>query len=192
MQSPCRWIGVRCLSLLLMVLLCLVLPQASSALTPSLVTRVQLPVDIGSELATVALHTCAKKGADVSVTLVDSQGQLQVLLKGDAAAPHTAELSRHKAYTAVSLAALQELHTTGELADAMRLSKAPIGALPLPADSIESITPMAGAVVLRHGQQLLGGLGVSGARQGETDEQCALAAERWLAEHLDFLLGHGL
>ena len=33
--------------------------------------------------------------------------------------------------------------------------------------------------------QLLGGLGVSGARQGELDEQCALAAERWLSSQRD-------
>lgn len=176
----------------LVLLLSLVIPQASGASGTALITRLQLPLEMASSLADVALQTCAAQGADVSVSLVDSQGQLQVFLKADGAAPHTAELSQHKAYTAVSLAALQGLHTTAELADAMRLSKAPIGSLPLPADSIEAITPIPGGVVLRHGERLLGGLGVSGAREGQTDERCALTAETWLAEQLDRPKDHAL
>jgi len=185
MRLGIRSLVVPFLRAALVLLLCLVAPQASGAADTALLTRLQLPLDMASSLVDVALQSCAMQGADVSVSLVDSQGQLQVFLKGDGAAPHTAELSQHKAYTAASLAALQGLHTTSELADAMRLSKAPIGSLALPADSIEAITPIPGGVVLRHGEQLLGGLGVSGARQGQTDERCALAAETWLAEQLD-------
>jgi uncharacterized protein GlcG (DUF336 family) len=176
----------------LVLLLCLVSPQASGAAPTALLTWVELPIDLASSLSQVALQSCARQGADVSVSLVNAQGQLQVFLKGDSAAPHTAELSQHKAYTAVSLAALQGMHTTTELADALRQSKAPIGSLPLPADSVEAITPIPGGVVLRHGERLLGGLGVSGARQGLIDERCALAADTWLSEQLGPFSDHGL
>lgn len=178
MHVPFRSVGICSLNVVLVVLLLLVNPQTGCATTPALVQSVQLPVELASQMAGIALQTCVVKGAAVSVSLVDGRGELQVFLRGDGAAPHTAELSRHKAYTAVSLAALQGHHTTSELADAMRQSRSPIGALPLPADSIRAITPVAGAVVLHH-DQLLAGLGVSGARQGEIDEQCALAAEGW-------------
>jgi uncharacterized protein GlcG (DUF336 family) len=175
------------LHVILMALLLLAFPQSSWADSSGLLQFVGLPVDLASGLASVALQTCRDRGASVSVSVVDPQGRLQVMLMGDHASPHTSELSRHKAYTAVSLAALQDVHTTTELAEAMRLTKASIGLLPLPADSIEGITPVPGGVVLRSNgsNQLLAGLGVSGARQGQLDEQCALAAEQWLLPQLD-------
>lgn len=181
------------LHVVLTALLLLVFPQGSWANSSVLLQSVGLPVDLASDLASVALHTCLDQGASVSVSVVDAQGRLQVMLMGDHAAPHTTELSRHKAYTAVSLAALQGVHTTSELAEGMRLSKAPIGLLPLPADRIEGITPVPGGVVLRTSDstQLLGGVGVSGARQGQLDEQCALAAEQWLLSQLDQALSPG-
>lgn len=160
-------------------------PQAAAAGSPDLVQSLRLPADLANETAVMALHSCAQQGSAVSVSLVDSQGVLQVFLQGDGAAPHTAELSRHKAYTAVSLAALQGLHTTAELADAMRKAGASIGMLSLPADAVEGITPVPGGVVLHsHQHALIGGLGVSGARQGQIDERCALEAEAWLLGQL--------
>lgn len=165
-------------------------PQAAAAGSPELIQSLRLPADLANQTALTALHSCGQQGSAVSVSLVDSHGVLQVFLQGDGAAPHTAELSRHKAYTAVSLAALQGLHTTAELADALRKANAPIGMLPLPADAVEGITPVAGGVVLRsHQQALIGGLGVSGARQGQMDERCALEAEAWLLGQLQAQAG---
>jgi uncharacterized protein GlcG (DUF336 family) len=66
----------------------------------------------------------------------------------------------------------------------MRKASAPIGAPPLPSDSIDAITPVPGGVVLRWQNELLGGLGISGARQSQIDEDCALAAEAWLLDQL--------
>ena len=185
MQLQRHSVVVGILHAVLVAVLCLVVPQASAAANPSLVSTTQLRVDVARELAAVALSSCARHGSDVSVSVVDPHGQLQVFLRADTAAPHTAELSEHKAYTAVSLAALQGLHTTSELADAMHQSKAPVGLLSLPADSVRAITPVPGGVVLRQGDQLVGALGVSGARTGQADEQCALAAETWLIQLLE-------
>lgn len=161
-------------------------PQAAAAGSSDLLQSLRLPADLASQTALTALHSCGQQGSAVSASLVDSHGVLQVFLQGDGAAPHTAELSRQKAYTAVSLAALQGLHTTAELAVAMRKADAPIGMLSLPAEPVVGITPVAGGVVLRsHQQELIGGLGVSGARQGQLDERCALQAEAWLLEQLE-------
>jgi uncharacterized protein GlcG (DUF336 family) len=173
---------LRLLCPLLVALLALGFPQGSSAITHALLQSPRLSIDLASGMASIALTRCEQRGAAVSVTVVDPQGQVQVFLQGDGAAPHTRELSRHKAYTAVSLAALQGFHTTSQLADAMRQTKASIGLLPLPADSVEGITPIPGGVILRSDQLLIGGIGVSGARQGQMDEQCALDAEAWLMD----------
>jgi uncharacterized protein GlcG (DUF336 family) len=136
-------------------------------------------------MASIALHSCELRGAAVSSTVVDPKGQAQVFLQGDGAAPHTRELSRHKAYTEVSLAALQVFHTSAELADARRQSKVAIGLLHLPADSVEGITPSPGVVVLRSDLLLGGGIGVFGARQAEVGEMCALDAQAWLMGQFD-------
>lgn len=153
--------------------------------TSALRKEVRLPLNLAQQMAAVSLEVCEKRGEAVSVSVVDRQGILQAFLHGDDAAPHTAELSRHKAYTAASLAALQGWSSTGELAAAMRKADAPVGALSLPSASVEAITPVAGGVVLRWHQQLLGGLGISGARQGQIDEDCARAGVAWLTRQLD-------
>lgn len=183
--------GLRFLRLLFPVLLLLGIAFPAGAdgffpesAPPALIQLQRLPIDLASETAEFALDQCRKRGAEVSVSLVDHEGILQVYMHGDHAAPHTAQLSRHKAYTAVSLAALQGWTTTGELAAALRTSKAAIGALPLPADSVDAITPIPGGVVLRLGSQTMGGLGVSGAREGTVDEDCARDAAKWLEQAL--------
>lgn len=169
-----RWPLIRCV---LVALLLLVMPQSSFAVGSELLQNFRLPVRVATDAASMALNRCTDLGAAVTVSVVDSGGQLQVMLHGDGAAPHTTQLSRHKAYTAVSLAALQGFDTTSELADSMRRSGSGIDTLPLPADAIDGITPVSGGVVLRTDSgDLIGGIGVSGARSSKLDEQCALAA----------------
>ncbi|MCP9775915.1 heme-binding protein [Cyanobium sp. HWJ4-Hawea] len=168
------------LSIVLAAMLLLGIPQFSAA--ANLVQLQRLPLELANRTAAVAVESCQQRGEQVSVSVVDGEGTLQVFLHGDGASPHTAQLSRHKAYTAASLAALQGFTTTGELANSLRQGKAPIGALPLPAASVDQITPLPGGVVLRSEGRLLGGLGVSGARQGQLDEECGLAAAVWLEQ----------
>lgn len=163
--------------------------QGAQAQASELISSVELPLQTSLQLATTALERCEQRGAAVSVSVVDRHGGLQVYLRSDQAAPHTADLSRQKAYTAASLAAAQGFHTTGELAKAMAKSPMPVGQLGLPAAAVPGITPVPGGLALRWQNQLLGGIGVSGASQGDIDEVCALAAEqRWLAD-LDAALG---
>ncbi len=135
----------------------MLLPLLRSLLVAPLLQSPHLAIDLTRGMASIALHSCELRGAAVSSTVVDPKGQAQVFLQGDGAAPHTRELSRHKAYTEVSLAALQVFHTSAELADARRQSKVAIGLLHLPADSVEGITPSPGGVVLRSDLLLVGG-----------------------------------
>lgn len=182
-QSRYRcWLSALCLGLLVFLI---PLPAWSATAESSpLLPELRMPLNLALSTASTAVEVCASRGAAVSASVVDQHGQLLAYLHGDGAAPHTAELSRHKAYTAASLASLQGFHTTTELVVAMRKASAPIGAPPLPSDSIDAITPVPGGVVLRWQNELLGGLGISGARQSQIDEDCALAAEAWLLDQL--------
>ena len=184
---------LRQLAALLVAVLMLGSPQVSwastvatpAATSPELITSVRLPMARAEALAHSALLACRTRDAAVSVTVVDAQGVPQVVLRDDQAAPHSLELSRQKAYTAVSLAALQQLHTTSELVEGLTRQSLSIGDLALPSAPVAGITPLPGGVVVRWQGHLLAGLGVSGARQGVVDEACALEAEAALQRQLE-------
>lgn len=184
---------LRQLAALLVAVLMLGSPQVSwastvatpAATSPELITSVRLPMARAEALAHSALLACRTRDAAVSVTVVDAQGVPQVVLRDDQAAPHSLELSRQKAYTAVSLAALQQLHTTSELVEGLTRQPLATGDLALPSAPVAGITPLPGGVVVRWQGHLLAGLGVSGARQGLVDEACALEAEAALQRQLE-------
>jgi uncharacterized protein GlcG (DUF336 family) len=59
-----------------------------------------LPLSLAVEAAQAALSTCAGQGSKVSVSVVDRNGTVKVLLVGDGTRQFTADFSRRKAYTA--------------------------------------------------------------------------------------------
>jgi len=180
------------LSLLLAVLVWLAHPWAGlaasdgEALGSALVAPPpQLSLPLAEQLADDAVRLCQRSGSFVSATVVTATGAPQVMLSGDGAVPHSRGLSQQKAYTAVSMAALQGLHTTSELQDALAHPRFSIGNLGMPSDPVAQITPVPGGVVIRWQGAVLAGLGVSGARQGSIDERCALDAEERLLQVLN-------
>jgi len=58
--------------------------------------------DAAVEAATAALAHCRKEGQKVSVTVVDASGRIKASVRDDGAAPHSAEHSFRKAYTALT------------------------------------------------------------------------------------------
>lgn len=178
-----RWLVVVLVSVIL-----LSSPQVSWAgnpTPPALLRSEQLPLQQAQQLAQAAIAACRQRDAAVSVSVVDPHGAVQVVLHDDHAVPHSTDLSRQKAYTAVSLAGLQQLHTTSELVEVLRRNSVAIGDLGLPAAPVQGITPLPGGVVIQWNGQVLAGLGVSGARQGQIDEACALEAEQQVFRNLD-------
>lgn len=179
-----RHTGLPALLLGILLLGLVLLGTPRSSLAAALTTRLQLPLEQAELLAEAAVAACRRQGAAVAVSVVEPSGSLQVYLRDDFAPPHSGDLSRQKAYTAVSLAAAQGQHTTGELVRVLRRTPLAVGELALPTAPIAGITPLPGGVVIRHGGQVLAGVGVSGARQGQIDEGCALNAESRLLQKL--------
>ena len=121
-------------------------------------------------IAETALDQC---GVKTSVAVVDRAGRLRVFLQGDGASPHNLELSRRKAYTALTFR-----QTSAEWAT--RTETTLTGQRML-----AEVIPLAGGVPIKVGEDTIGGVGLSGAPMGGAQEEaCAKAGIAKVADQL--------
>jgi uncharacterized protein GlcG (DUF336 family) len=133
----------------------------------------RLSLETATNIAQGAIQACRKQGIQIGVTVVDRDGSVQVALRDTIAAPITLSISRQKAFTAVNFnAATSQL---GERADT------PIG-------RIDGLVMSPGGLPIQAGGQLLGGVGVSGAPSGKTDEACAQAGVDQVIDDLEMAM----
>ena len=128
--------------------------------------QVEKNVSMAMSLAIIqgVVDQCTKDGYKVSVTIVDKAGNVAAQLRGDGTGPHTMEFSRLKAYTARTRNQTS-LQTMKELEDPARSFLR----------QIPGVVGVGGGVPIRAGNEVIGGVGVSGAPGGEKDEICANA-----------------
>lgn len=117
------------------------------------------------ELANATLEDCTKKGFRVAVTVVDRDGRVKLIIRGDGTGPHTLSTSRRKAFTALTFKA-----TT--IATVERVAKNPASAN---LKDISGVLLLGGGVPIKIGNEVVGAVGVSGAPGGDKDEACAMA-----------------
>ena len=120
----------------------------------------RLSLETAQTIAQGAVEACREQGIQIGVTVVDRDGVVQTTLRDTIAAPITVPISKGKAYTAVMFNV-----ATSQLGDR---ANGPIGRVP-------GLIMSAGGLPVQVGGALLGGVGVSGAPSGETDEMCAQA-----------------
>ena len=129
-----------------------------------------ISADAALDVVAGALRHCRAEGQKVSVTVVDAAGRVKASVRDDGAAPHTAEHSMRKAYTARSY----KVPSADYGKRAAEAKGNAIGPQLLP-----NITTSAGGVPIRHGNAVIGAVGVSGTPQagggGEGDAKCAEA-----------------
>ncbi|RMG37283.1 MAG: heme-binding protein [Gammaproteobacteria bacterium] len=130
----------------------------------------RLSLDTARQIAEGAVRACREKGIQVAVTVVDRNGIPQATLRDTLAPPMTLEVSRAKAYTAAMFNA-----PTSQLVEQ---ASTPIGRVP-------GVVMSAGGIPIQAGGALLGGVGVSGAPSGETDEECARAGIEAVQDDLE-------
>lgn len=142
---------------------------SSSANAQVLMTR-----DVSLRMAlTIAQTASAECGAIASVAVVDRAGRLKVFLQGDGAAPHNIELARRKAYTARTFR-----QTSADWAK--RTETINPGQR-----SLTDVIPLMGGVPITVGEETIGGVGLSGAPMGGTQEEaCAKAGIAKVADQL--------
>ena len=135
-----------------------------------LITHRDLSLKMALAIATGALEVC---GDTTSIAVVDRAGRVRVLLEGDNASPHNAELARRKAYTARTF-------RTPSAEWAKRTETTNVGQREL-----TDVIPLGGGMPIKVGEDTVGGVGLSGAVGGQPmEEKCADAGIVKVAEHL--------
>lgn len=106
------------------------------------------------------------KLGEISVAVVDRAGNVKLLFAGDNSNPHTVELSRRKAYTA----------RTFRLATSAWAARTAPGQELYGQRALADVIPLGGGVPVMSGQDVIGGVGVSGSSGAQAgDEGCAKA-----------------
>ncbi len=118
------------------------------------------------EAAQKALETCKALDQKISVSVLDSGSVLKVLLASDGAAPRGVQSSTNKAITALAFNAASS--KVGELAKTDLAIAEKLAANP-------NFNSRAGAVLIKVGNDVIGAIGVGGAKGSEKDEACAIA-----------------
>ena len=124
----------------------------------------QLTVDVALIAARAAMKACNDQNYRVSVAIVDADGLIKVQLRGDGVGPHSLDSSRQKAYTAATFK-----RSTVEVEKGFR--ERPERAL----ERLPNMLFVGGGLPIKAGEEVVGGIGVSGAPGGERDEACAKA-----------------
>ena len=130
----------------------------------------RLSMETALAVAQGAVDACRKQGIQIGVTVVDRDGTVQAVLRDTIAPPITLSISKQKAFTAVNFSV-----PTSALG---ARANSPIGRL-------DGLVMSAGGVPIQAGGQMLGGVGVSGAPSGATDEACALAGVEAVIDDLE-------
>ncbi|WP_455209836.1 GlcG/HbpS family heme-binding protein [Kaarinaea lacus] len=152
--------------------LCLPAVHAAEGGQPVLVDIKRMSLDTALKLAQATIQACRKEGVQVAVTVVDRGGHPQVVLRDVLAQDLTLEISRQKAYTAMSFN-MATSAMAGRFKDPFSVGK------------VHGVITAAGGVPINAGGNIIGGVGVSGAPSGETDEKCAKAGVAAVSDDLE-------
>ena len=126
------------------------------------ITIKRLKMETALRIAQAAIKQCRKEGVQIAVTVVDRSGHPQAVLRDVLAMDITLEISKQKAHTAMAFNA-----PLSQLED--RFTK------PFQVAKLDGLVISAGGIPINIGGSILGGIGVSGAPSGKTDEKCAQA-----------------
>ena len=146
--------------------------SSTVALAQALLIERRLPLLVATAAAMEAISSCKANGYEVTATVVDTEGRVQVILHGDRATVHTDDNAFRKAYTIVTLGPIAHVDLTSELLPV--ISKYPSLAAQSLANT-PNIVVLAGGAAIKIDQEFVGGIGVSGAPGGANDEACAKA-----------------
>jgi uncharacterized protein GlcG (DUF336 family) len=140
---------------------------------PVTVNIKRMSLDIAVTAAKASIEACRKLGVQIAVTIIDRGGHPQVVLRDVLAMDIALEVSRLKAYTAMSF----NTPTSG-LAE--RLTAANF--------NFDGILANAGGLPINVGGSIFGGIGVSGSPSGITDEKCAQAGLDAISDDLEMAM----
>jgi len=120
----------------------------------ALIIHKDLSLDIAKTIAEGAVAACATKGYPVSAVVVNRDGDTIVAMHGDEASPHTMENARRKAYTAMSFKQPTAEYAK-KLQDPTSVAHQQV--------TLPNVIAIPGGQPIKVGNQVIGGVGVSGS-----------------------------
>jgi uncharacterized protein GlcG (DUF336 family) len=127
------------------------------------------------EAAQAAIAACKEQGYNVTVAIVDRNGEVKLVLVGDGAGYVTRDVTRRKAYTA----ALWKM-STGDFA---KRFPTPTGFNPVNYDP--KLAGGQGGLPIKVGNDTIGAIAAAGAPGGDKDEACATAGLAKISDELN-------
>jgi uncharacterized protein GlcG (DUF336 family) len=171
-----RMLRTRSVVSLAIVVLAIAGSAPPSLVGQKLVTQKAISLDMARVIAETAVEHCRSIGFHVSVAVIDASGMLKAFLRDEKTGPHTIDLSRRKAYTALTFA--NRWPSTGAAAKEWGTT------LMSPMPNVEGTTGVGGGVPIKAGGEAIGAVGVSGAVGWQNDEACANAGIAKIADKL--------
>jgi len=135
----------------------------------------QLTPEAALKAAQAALEKCRANGFQVTVVVADRAGLPQVLIRDRFAGAHTVDVATRKAWSSASFRI-----PTAEVEKATRANGPMAGLRQVP-----RVAAIAGGLPIEAAGSLVGAIGVSGAPGGDSDEACAAAGIKAIAEDLE-------
>ena len=141
-------------------------PSASAPAVPAVPPARGVPLELALEAAKVAVDACKGLDQKVGVSVLDSSGEVRLVLAADGAAYRGVQNSALKARAALAF----EI-PSGQVAERAKTDAAVATRLA----ANPTWLARAGAIPVRAGDTLIGAIGVGGARGSDKDEACAVA-----------------
>jgi uncharacterized protein GlcG (DUF336 family) len=126
-------------------------------------TQHTIPLKLAQHIATATQADCSEKGFPVTVSILNKDGIDILLARGDGTTGASVEVARDKAFAATGFQS-----PTSALEERAKTSSPGIIA-------VEGFTILPGGLPIKVNDELIGGIGVSGAPSGKIDEACANA-----------------
>ncbi len=140
---------------------------------PVVVDIKRISMETALKIAQAAIAACRKERVQIAVTVIDRGGHVQVVLRDVLAMDLTLPISYQKAYTAMSFNSATSALTDRFKGPAVTIAK------------VDNVLPSPGGVPITASGSILGGVGVSGAPSGLTDEKCAAAGVKAVQADLE-------
>jgi uncharacterized protein GlcG (DUF336 family) len=118
------------------------------------------------EMATAAVTDCSSKGYNTVAAVVDRSGDVKALVRADNARPHAIDIATRKAHTSAMVG-----YETSRLNENIQAGRTPASITNTP-----NFTSLIGGFPIKIGNEVIGGIGVSGAPGGDLDAACVATA----------------
>jgi uncharacterized protein GlcG (DUF336 family) len=128
-----------------------------------------LPMADALKAASTAVTSCEAEGYRVAAIVLNTEGNIQVFLRGDGATSYAIDSARMKAYTLANLGPIRDTASSSGLANSILSS----GNANPQLSNIPGMLLIGGAVMIVKDGKRVGVLGVAGAPGGQLDEACA-------------------